>query len=106
MTRRRIKVSDQILAERLTVELRISELTDENFAPYGQIFSRKAPILPRVESGEGSIAIELSHMGADWRRSHLEEMAVHFSYNQTFIVLKGTMIMVVAPAPRNRTEPI
>jgi ureidoglycolate hydrolase len=28
-------------------------------------------------------------------------MAVHFSYNQTFIPVRGTMALIVAPAPRN-----
>jgi ureidoglycolate hydrolase len=31
-------------------------------------------------------------------------MATHFSYNQTFIPLRGTLALVVAPAPRNRNE--
>ena len=31
-------------------------------------------------------------------------MAVHFSYNQTFIPVRGSMALIVAPAPRNREQ--
>ena len=31
-----------------------------------------------------------------------EQLAIHFSYNQTFIPLHGALVLVVAPAPSNR----
>jgi ureidoglycolate hydrolase len=33
-------------------------------------------------------------------------MAIHFSYNQTYVALKGLMCVVVAPPPRNRDADI
>ena len=98
---------DQIATERVqVVEVKIQDLTDENFGPYGQVLSPAMPIFPDVDPGVGRVAIEMSRLGANWRRSHLEEMAVHFSYNQTFIMLKGSQILVVAPPPRNRMAPV
>jgi ureidoglycolate hydrolase len=100
-------MNDQVVADPVqVVEVKIQNLTAENFAPYGQVLSSAMPLFPEVDSGEGRVAIELSRLGANWRRSHLEEMAVHFSYNQTFIMLKGSQILVVAPPPRNRSAPI
>ena len=47
---------------------------------------------------------------ADVRRrpdaNQIAQLAIHFSYNQTFIPVQGSMVLVVAPAPdRQSADP-
>ena len=50
------------------------------------------------------MAIELLTLKRPVNPRRLSQMAVHFSYNQTFIPVRGSMARIVAPAPRNRAE--
>lgn len=88
------------------LKLDIKPLTADAFRAYGQMLENKQPIFPEVVAGEGRVAIEMQHLNP--RRpevTRIGQMAIHFSYNQTFIPLEGTMVMLVAPAPRNTQAP-
>jgi ureidoglycolate hydrolase len=80
------------------VKVKVQPLNEEAFKPYGQILKQKQPIFPEVEPGEGRVAMEVLRSKRG-RSNRVEELAIHYSYNQTFIPIKGSMILVVAPAP-------
>ena len=82
---------------------RLQPLTPETFKPYGQVLENRQPVLPEVEPGEGRVAIELLKFKRPTNPRRISMMATHFSYNQTFIPLRGTIALVVAPPPRNRS---
>ena len=85
------------------IKLKLQPITVEAFKPYGQMLENKQPIFPEVELGEGRVAIEMQHLKPRLpQTTQLEQMAIHFSYNQTFIPMQGTMVVVVAPIPRNK----
>ncbi len=85
-----------------TVKVKVQTLTQEAFRPYGQALESKQPIFPEVEPGEGRVAIEMQKMKRPVNPRRISGMAIHFSYNQTFIPVRGTMALIVAPPPRNR----
>ena len=84
------------------VRIKLEPLSNETFAPYGQVLESKQPVFPEVEAGEGRVAMELLKAKRPANARRLEQLAIHFSYNQTFIPLEGTLALIVAPAPRNR----
>src|ERR1700693_4683897 len=85
-----------------TIKLKVRPLTPEAFRPYGQVLESKQPVFPEVEPGEGRVALELLKLKRPTNPRRISMMAVHFSYNQTFIPVRGSMALIVAPAPRNR----
>ena len=85
-----------------TIKVKVQTLTQEAFRPYGQALESKQPIFPEVEPGEGRVAMEMQKLKRPVNPRRISGMAVHFSYNQTFIPVRGTMALIVAPAPRNR----
>src|SRR5262252_2419531 len=85
-----------------TIKVKLQPFNAEAFEPYGQMLESKQPIFPEVEPGEGRVAIELRHIKARPEGRRTDQMAVHFSYNQTFIPVYGTLVLIVAPAPRNK----
>ena len=87
-----------------TVKVKVQTLTQEAFRPYGQALESKQPIFPEVEPGEGRVAIEMQKMKRPVNPRRISGMAIHFSYNQTFIPVRGSMALIVAPAPRNREQ--
>ena len=84
-------------------KLKLQPLTPEAFKPYGQVLENRQPVLPEVEPGEGRVAIELLKFKRPTNARRISMMATHFSYNQTFIPLRGTMALVVAPPPASQT---
>ncbi len=82
-------------------KVRLQPLSAEAFCPYGQMLEAKQPLFPEVEPSEGRVALELQHLEYRPDAKRLSQMAIHFSYNQTIIPLRGSMVLVVAPAPRN-----
>lgn len=84
------------------IKVKVQPITADAFSPYGQMLENRQPIYPEVEPGEGRVAIEMQHLKQRADIRHIGQMAIHFSYNQTFIPLRGTMVLIVAPAPRNR----
>lgn len=87
------------------VKVRIRPLRECNL-PYAQMLADKQPVFPEVEPGEGRVALELRHLKHWAKAMRLEQMAIHFSYNQTYIATEGVMAVVVAPPPRNRDADI
>jgi ureidoglycolate hydrolase len=86
------------------IRLKLQPLTAEAFRPYGCVLENKQPLFPEVEEGEGRVAIELLKVKRPVNPRRISMMATHFSYNQTFIPVHGTMALVVAPPPRNRSD--
>jgi ureidoglycolate hydrolase len=85
-----------------TIRLKVQPLTPEGFRFYGTVLESRQPIFPEVEPGEGRVAIELLKLNRPSNPRRISMMATHFSYNQTFIPVRGAMALVVAPPPRNR----
>jgi len=83
------------------VGIKLEPLDSEAFKPFGRVLESKQPIFPEVEPGEGLVAMEMVRNKRP-NPPRLEELAVHFSYNQTFIPLEGALALIVAPAPDNR----
>ncbi|MGH7917889.1 MAG: ureidoglycolate lyase [Candidatus Binataceae bacterium] len=89
--------------EERTIRLKLRPLTAEVFGAYGKVLESKQPLFPEVEPGEGRVAIEILRLKRPSDPRRIEGMAVHFSYSQTFIPVRGAMALIVAPPPRNRT---
>ena len=81
------------------VKVKVEPLTEEGIKPFGHMLQQKEPIFPEVDPGEGRVAMEVLRSKRRVDNSRVAEMAIHYSYNQTFIPLKGTKILVLAPAP-------
>lgn len=82
------------------VKVKIKPLTAEAFAPYGEVLERKKLVYP--EADEGRVALELLSFQYRPNARLMDQMAIHFSYNQTFIPVQGALILVVAPPPHSR----
>lgn len=83
------------------VKIKVQPLSAEAFRPYGLVMEEgKQIIFPDVEEG-GRPALEFQRSRKS-RGNTLAHFAVHFSYRQTFVPVRGSMILVVAPPPRNR----
>lgn len=82
------------------LKVKIQPLNAEAFKPYGQVLQQKQLIYP--DTDEGRVAMEMLQLKYRPNARKMDQMAIHFSYNQTFIPVHGSMVLVVAPAPRNR----
>ncbi len=84
------------------VKVKVQPLNREGMKLYGDVLDEDHPIFPQVDRGHGAVAMEINtlHRNKSVRQT-LDQMAIHGSYTQTFIVLKGSMIMVYAPAPED-----
>jgi len=82
------------------VPIKLQPLTAEAFSPYGSVLGLKSPAFPEVEGGRPVVLMSRIKRGTNNNR--LEELAIHFSYNQTFIPVRGSMALVVAPPPHNQ----
>jgi len=83
-----------------TITVKMQPLTAEAFRPYGHIVDEKHPAYPDVE--EGRPAVVAVHLKHDPSAKRVGQLAMHFSYGQTFTPLQGSMVLIVAPPPRNR----
>jgi ureidoglycolate hydrolase len=83
-----------------TLRVKIQPLTSELFRPYGEVLKPKQLIYPETE--EGRVAMELLAMKYRPNAKKMDQLAIHFSYNQTFIPVQGSLVLIVAPPPRNR----
>jgi ureidoglycolate hydrolase len=102
-----VKVKEHALKVEETtriVTVKVQPLTREGMKPYGDILDSDHPIFPQVDAGQGAIAMEINtlHRNNSVRQT-LDQMAVHGTYTQSFIILKGSMIMVYAPAAADLT---
>jgi ureidoglycolate hydrolase len=86
------------------VKVKIQPLTREGMKLYGDVLDKDHPIFLEVDPGHGAVAMEINtlHRNKSVRQT-LDQMAVHGTYTQSFIILKGAMIMVYAPAPADLT---
>jgi ureidoglycolate hydrolase len=82
------------------LKVKIQPLTAELFRPYGEVLKPKQLIYPETE--EGRVAMELLAMKYRPNAKKMDQLAIHFSYNQTFIPVQGSLVLIVAPPPRNR----
>ena len=86
------------------VKVKVQPLTREGMKLYGDILDEDHPLFPQVDPGQGAVAMEINTLERnDSARQTLDQLAIHGSYTQSFIILKGSMIMVYAPAPANLT---
>jgi ureidoglycolate hydrolase len=82
------------------LRVKIQPLTAELFRPYGEVLKPKQLIYPETE--EGRVAMELLAIKYRPNAKKTDQLAIHFSYNQTFIPVQGSLVLIVAPPPRNR----
>jgi ureidoglycolate hydrolase len=83
-----------------TITVRPQPLTAEAFRPYEHIVDSHHPAYPDVEEGRPAVVcVDLKHQPNTKR---VGQLAIHFSYRQTFIPLRGALVLVVAPPPHNR----
>jgi len=82
------------------LRVKIQPLTAELFRPYGEVLKPKQLIYPETE--EGRVAMELLSIKYRPNAKKMDQLAIHFSYNQTFIPVQGSLVLIVAPPPRNR----
>ena len=82
------------------LKVKIRPLTAELFRPYGEVLNPKQLIYPETE--EGRVAMELLAIKYRPNAKKTDQLAIHFSYNQTFIPVQGSLVLIVAPPPRNR----
>jgi ureidoglycolate hydrolase len=64
------------------------------------VLKPKELIYPETE--EGRVAMEILQFKYRPGGRRMDQLAIHFSYNQTFIPVQGSMVLVVAPPPGNR----
>lgn len=86
-----------------TIKVKLQPLTAEAFRPYGQVLQQKHLVYPETE--EGRVAMEMLQLKYRPNAKRMDQLAIHFSYNQTFIPVQGSLVLIVAPPPRNR-EPV
>jgi ureidoglycolate hydrolase len=80
--------------------IKVQPLTAEAFKPYGTAMETgKHLIFPEVDEGS---RVALEFVPIKHRMEQVHQLNLHFSYSQAFIPVRGTLILLVAPAPRNR----
>jgi ureidoglycolate hydrolase len=79
----------------------LEQLTEEAFAPYGEVCTVGHPVHPSVDNDEYSVM--LLELGG--RQKKIGRLAFHTSYNQTFLPVRGAIALLVAPRPVNDTDP-
>ena len=86
------------------IPVKIRPLSGEAFRPYGQMLERGGLVYP--DADDGRVAMEILQVRRRPDANQIVQLAIHFSYNQTFIPVQGSMVLVVAPAPdRQSADP-
>ena len=90
------------MPDKIAVKMR--PLSGEAFRLYGQVLERGGLVYP--DTDDGRVAMELLQVRRRPDANQIAQLAIHFSYNQTFIPVQGSMVLVVAPAPdRQSADP-
>ena len=76
-----------------TLKVKIQPLNAEMFRPYGEVLQQKGLIYPATE--EGQVAMEMLQLKYRSNGKRMDQLAIHFSYNQTFIPVHGAMVLMV-----------
>ena len=84
------------------VPVKIQPLQSDAFKAYGTVIEGEDLGFPETE--EGRVGVEKLRMRFRPGADRVEQLAIHFSYNQTFIPLTGSLVLIVAPAPTNRAQ--
>ncbi len=84
------------------IPVKVQPLLADAFKPYGTVIEGEDLGYPETE--EGRVGVEKLRLRFRPGADRVEQLAIHFSYNQTFIPLTGSMILIVAPAPGNRDQ--
>ena len=79
------------------IPVKIRPLSGETFRRYGQVLERGGLVYP--DTDDGRVAMEMLQVRRRPDANQIAQLAIHFSYNQTFIPVQGSMVLVVAPAP-------
>jgi ureidoglycolate hydrolase len=78
--------------------VRLERLSEDAFSPFGDVLGPGRVLFPATD--DGRIGLELIDLAAERFDPHdLRTIALHFSYNQLFLVLQGRLALVVAPRP-------
>lgn len=85
-----------------TVKVQLRDLSSEAFRPYGHT-TGQGPLFPDVTPGQGRAAVEVLTL-TQKPLAPMRALAIHFSYNQTIIAIKGTMGLIVAPPPAHERQ--
>jgi ureidoglycolate hydrolase len=73
-----------------SLKVKIQPLTAELFRPYGEVLKPKQLIYPETE--EGRVAMEMLAIKYRPNAKKMDQLAIHFSYNQTFIPVQGSLV--------------
>ncbi len=87
-----------IRSDASVLRVKIQPLIPSAFAPYGQVLEEGQLIYPQAD--EGRVAMEILRLGYRLGARRMDQLAIHHSYNQTFIPLEGSLVLVVAPPPK------
>tara|TARA_Y100000590_G_scaffold82876_2_gene92366 strand:+ start:646 stop:1197 length:552 start_codon:yes stop_codon:yes gene_type:complete len=84
------------------IQVKIQPLEAKAFEPFGSVVEDDTLGYPATELGRvGLERLRVKYRpGADL----VDQLAIHFTYNQTFIPVRGSMVLIVAPPPTNREE--
>ncbi len=89
-----------------TYKIKIHSLTPDAFLPYGEVIQPGQRVFPTIEPGQGRLAVELFCTKPAYDLNRLDTMAVHFAYDQTMAILRGALVLIVAPPPSNPEAPM
>lgn len=94
-------MSETVQAER--IQIRVQPLTEEAFQPYGSVIAMGRPVFPEVDDGQPML--KMTRLRPAAKDNNIVQMATHFSYSQSYIPLRGGMVLVVAPPPADPDAP-
>jgi ureidoglycolate hydrolase len=83
-----------------TVRLNLQPLTEEAFLPYGRVWGHPNIHFPEADEGVGH-ATCVQCLTHERRYNDSGQLAIHFSFDETYIPLTGGMVLLVAPPPLN-----
>lgn len=82
------------------IRVPIRPLTPQAFEKYGKVLENGKPIYPDV----GEDQLEVALVDLRLRPEKITTMAFHDDYNQSFVALKGSMVMLVT-LPKSDAKP-